>query len=160
LDVVEFETHVLDVLVQRHGHHRDAAAGQRFDLLDVRVLGDLLLDAPGDELLDLLRGRAGPGAGGGRDAHRDQPVLRPRHPRIGEDSPEAGEEEQHPGDVALLDEVPAGVERAVVDQLPVLLQLVIRAAAAHWITCTASPSATSVAPMTTTFSPSARPDLM
>src|SRR5262249_20070296 len=91
---------------------------------------------------------ARPGARRDRDAHRHERVLRLGHADVAEDAPADGGDEQHPGDLARLGEVARGV--ALRGDEGLIMNV-------HGITCTASPSERSDAPMTTTCSPSARP---
>src|SRR4029079_13064589 len=104
------------------------------------------------QLLDTLGRRARPRHQRERLADRDVRVLALRHPQVAIDAPQHREDEEDPRDVARLGEEARGVVRArdhVAIGMPVT----------HGITRTAAPSLRSVAPITTTRSPTARPEV-
>jgi hypothetical protein len=72
---------------------------------------DRFLDAPRDELLDLLRGGAGPIGQGQRHADRNVRILALRHREESVDAPQACGDEQHPRHVPRLREIARGVVR-------------------------------------------------
>src|SRR6185295_9506470 len=129
---------------------RQAGARVRLDLVDADVLRHFLLDAAGDQLLDLLGAGAGPRHQRERLLDRDVRILALRHVPVAEDAPRDGADQHHPRDVAPLGEEPRGVVRVRDDVL-------IAAAVAHGITRTASPSLRRLAPITTTRSPACTP---
>src|SRR6185312_6816777 len=156
LDVVPLFGAVGDVLLERDVDDGDAGAGDGLELLDVGVLGQLLLDLAGDELLDLGGLGARPGADGDRHAHLDDGILGLGHPQVAVDPPEDGEDQRHPGDVEVLGEVARGVA-LLLHHLPIAGELLLFVRVAHGTTSTASPSARRPAPWTTMRSPPERP---
>src|SRR5262249_22027871 len=142
--------HVLRAVHQRDEDRGEAGPRVRFDLLDLGVLADLLLDLARDQLLDAFGRRPRPGHQRNRLADGDVRVLPLRHPQVAVDAPQDREDQEDPGDVARLGEEARGVVRA-------RNHFVIGMSVTHGITRTASPSLRRVAPITTTRSPGARP---
>jgi hypothetical protein len=96
LDVVELLGDILGAIHERDVDGGDAGAGVALHLLHAHVLGNLLLHAAGDELLDLLGARAGPRDEGKRLTDRNVRVLALRHSEVAVDAPDHGADQEHP----------------------------------------------------------------
>ncbi len=94
-----------------HRDDADAAPGDRLDLGDLGVLGDLLLELAGHQVFHLLGGRTQAGTDGQGHPDRDVGILALGHVQIGIPAPDRRRQQQHPGHLARLGEEPGGVGR-------------------------------------------------
>src|SRR5262249_36870443 len=166
-DVVELAAGVDDVLAQLHLDDRQPGQRERLDAevaglgrVDAGVLGDLRLHLTRDELIDPLRGDPGPLRGRQRDAHGDVRILALRHVDVAVDAPERHADQQDPRDGPMLGEAPGDVPRVLADDLlvgPVHQRARRGAARIYGSAFTTWPSATTVAPLTMTGSPTRSP---
>ena len=70
------------------------------------ILGNSVLDWASDKLLDLLRRGTRPGTKGHRDPDRDIGILPLRHAVVSKPTPYQDANEEHPGNLRVLDEEP------------------------------------------------------
>src|SRR5262249_45500480 len=80
-------------------------AGNRLDLRDIGIARRLFLDPSGDELFDSFRTGAGPGYRRHCNPNLEHWVFALRHFQVAEDSPGARRNQEHPCNVACLDEI-------------------------------------------------------
>src|SRR5271167_2303119 len=73
------------------------------------VLGGHVLNPPGDKLLYLLRRGTGPGTTRERDAHWDIRVFALGHGRISKPAPREYTNQEHPGNLRVLDKKSRGI---------------------------------------------------
>src|SRR5258705_1425592 len=122
IDISELFLRVVDILIKLNVDDREPGQRQRLDAIvggrrrmDVGVLGDLLLDWPGDELLHIYGGTPRPLAHGNCDTHRNIRIIALRHRSIAVHSPQDSAKEQHPGHLPMLGEEAPAVARLLED---------------------------------------------